>query len=375
MIVRKIFGSAPARRKHHGPVGNTARTQYKKGSYVFLWMSRSMSVCFFLTFAIFSSAHAQDSDRGLILERAKKEGEVVWYTSAGLQDSNPMAEAFQKDYPFIRVSVIRAGSGVLINKILNEARAQKGLLDVFNTNQESVLPLKKRGLIARYISSEATFYDDDLKDKEGYWHAAYVIPWFLGYNTRMLKKDEVPKNYEELLQSRWKGRKIALGTDNGSLILSGLIRVWGKEKAIRYFHQLAKQEPAMRAGSPSSRIQLLAAGEFPLTLAAGNTLQTFASKSAPVDWVALEPVFVQVNTIMLAAQSGHPNATKLFIDFVLSKKGQEMIRSFHRVPARNGVDAEPPRLFKGFKRLVEDAEAAENAEATNKLYNEIFNIR
>ena len=337
-------------------------------------MAVFIQICLLIILAI-SPAGAQDSDRRGMLESAKKEGEVVWYTSAGLQDSNPMAETFQKDYPSIRVSVIRAGSGVLINKILNEARAQKGLFDVFNTNQESVFPLKKRGLIARYISSEANFYDDDLKDKEGYWHAAYVIPWFLGYNTRMLKKDEVPKNYEELLQPRWKGRRIALGTDNGSLILSGLIRVWGKEKAIRYFQQLAKQEPAMRAGSPSSRIQLLAAGEFPLTLAAGNTLQTFASRGAPVDWVALEPVFVQVNTIMLAAQSRHPNATKLFIDFVLSKKGQEMIRSFHRVPARNGVDAEPPRLFKGYKRLVEDAEAAENAEATNKLYNEIFNIR
>jgi len=332
-------------------------------------------VCILTALVTFSTASGQESDRRLILENAKREGEVVWYTSAGLQDSNPMAEAFRGDYPSIRVSVVRAGSGVLINKILNEARAQKGLFDVFNTNQESVLPLKKRGLIARYASPEAAFYDDDLKDREGYWHAAYVIPWFLGYNTGMVKKDEVPKNYDELLQPKWKGRKIALGTDNGMLILSGLIRVRGREQALRYFQQLAKQEPAMRAGSPSSRIQLLAAGEFPLTLAAGNTLQTFTSKGAPVDWVPLEPVFVQVNTIMLAAQSRHPNATKLFIDFVLSKKGQEMIRSFHRVPARNGVDAEPPRLFKGYKRIVEDTEAAENAEATNKLYNEIFNIR
>ena len=134
---------------------------------------------------------------------------------------------FQKDYPFIQVSILRAGSGVLINKILNEARAQKGLFDVLNTNDESVLPLKRRGLIARYVSPEATFYDDDLKDKEGYWHAAYVIPWFLGYNTKMVKKDEVPKTYEDLLHPKWKGRKIALGTDNGSLVLSGLITSLG----------------------------------------------------------------------------------------------------------------------------------------------------
>jgi iron(III) transport system substrate-binding protein len=337
--------------------------------------SRRIVLYFVVVMAASSSASSQEADRSVLVERAKKEAEVVWYTSAGLQDSNPMAEAFQKDYPFIRVNVIRSGSGVLINRILNEARAQKGLFDVLNTNDESVLPLKKRGVLARYISSEANFYDDDLKDKEGYWHTAYVVPWFLGYNTRILKKDDVPKNYEELLQPKWKGRKIALGTDNGSLILSGLIRVWGKEKAVRYFQQLAKQEPALQAGAPSSRIQLMAGGEFPLTLASGNTLQTFASRGAPVDWVPLEPVFVQLNAIMLAAQSRHPNATKLFIDFVLSKKGQEMIRSFHRVPARNGVDAEPPRIFKGYKRIVQDIEAAANAEANTKLYNEILGIR
>jgi iron(III) transport system substrate-binding protein len=337
--------------------------------------SRRISVCLYIVLSTASLATGQETDRAALIERAKKEAEVVWYTSAGLQDSNPMAEAFQKDNPFIRVNVIRSGSGVLINRILNEARAQRGLFDVLNTNDESVLPLKTRGLLARYISSEANSYDDDLKDKEGYWHACYVIPWFLGYNTRMVKKDEVPKSYEDLLQPKWRGRKIALGTDNGSLILSGLIKVWGKEKAVRFFQQLAKQEPALQAGAPSSRIQLMAGGEFPLTLASGNTLQTFVSRGAPVDWLPLEPVFVQLNAIMLAAQSRHPNATKLFIDFVLSKKGQEMIRSFHRVPARNGVDAEPPRIFKGYKRVIQDIEAAANAEAITKLYNEILGIR
>jgi iron(III) transport system substrate-binding protein len=188
-------------------------------------ISRRVFIGLFSVLASAYAALAQDAGRRAILDGAKKEGEVVWYTSAGLQDSNPMAEAFQRDYPFIRVSVVRAGSGVLINKILSEARAQKGLFDVFNTNQESILPLKARNLIARYISPEAAFYDDDFKNKDGYWHAAYVIPWFLGYHTRMVKKDEVPKTYEDLLHPRWKGGKIALGIDNGAIILSGLMRV------------------------------------------------------------------------------------------------------------------------------------------------------
>jgi iron(III) transport system substrate-binding protein len=325
--------------------------------------------------AFAAPASAQDTDRRALLEGAKKEGELIWYTTAGLQDSKPMADEFQKEYSFIKPSVVRAGSGVLVNKILNEARAQKVFFDVFNTNHENILPLKKRGLIGRYVSPEAKFYDDDLKDRDGYWHSAYVVPWFLGYNTKLVKKDDAPKSYADLLNPKWKGGKIALGSDNGVLILGGLIKLWGRDKAVGYFKQLAAQQPTIQAGSPSNRIQLLAAGEFPMTLAAGNTLQSFAARGAPIDWVALEPVFVQVNAIMIAAQAPHRSAARLFVDFALSKKGQEMVRGFHRVPARTGVDAEPPRMFRGFKRHVQDSESLENAEATTRLYNEIFGIR
>ena len=124
---------------------------------MFETLSRQILIFLFIAVGANSSASGQETDRPTLIERAKKEGEVVWYTSAGLQDSKPMADAFQKDYPFIQVSILRAGSGVLINKILNEARAQKGLFDVLNTNDESVLPLKRRGLLARYVSAEATF--------------------------------------------------------------------------------------------------------------------------------------------------------------------------------------------------------------------------
>ena len=266
-------------------------------------LSRAGFIPLIFTAIIALPVFAQDADRRSLIERAKKEGELIWYTTAGLQDSKPMADEFQKDYPFIKPSVVRAGSGVLVNRILNEARAQKVFFDIFNTNHESILPLKKRGLIGRYVSPEAKFYDEDLRDNEGYWHSAYVIPWFLGYNTRMIKKDEVPKTYLDLLSPKWKGKKIAVGSENGAIILSGLMKVWGRDKAVGYFKQLAAQDPVVQAGSPSNRIQLLSAGEFPMTLAAGNTLQSFASRGAPIDWIALEPVFVQVNAIMIAAQA------------------------------------------------------------------------
>jgi iron(III) transport system substrate-binding protein len=84
---------------------------------------------------------------------------------------------------------------------------------------------------------------------------------------------------------------------------------------------------------------------------------------------------VQVNPAMLAAHAPHPNAGKLFIDFLLSKEGQEMLIGFRRVPVREDVDAEPPRLFRGYKRIIEHPEEYKNLNETVKLYQEILGVR
>jgi len=84
---------------------------------------------------------------------------------------------------------------------------------------------------------------------------------------------------------------------------------------------------------------------------------------------------VQVNPMMLAAKAPHPNAGKLFIDFLLSKEGQKMLVGFRRIPVREDVDPDPPRLFKGYKRVVEHPEDSKDAPEVTKLYQHILNIR
>src|SRR4026209_2598710 len=105
------------------------------------------------------------------------------------------------------------------------------------------------------------------------------------------------------------------------------------------------------------------------------TIQRETSLGHPIDWVALEPAPVQVNPMMLAAKAPHPNAGKLFIDFLLSKEGQKMLVGFRRIPVREDVDADPPRLFKGYKRVVEHPEDYRNFNETVRLYQEILGIR
>ncbi len=188
-----------------------------------------------------------------------------------------------------------------------------------------------------------------------------------------MKKADVPKTYEDLLDPRWKGKKISID-DEAFGFLSGLITAWGKEKAVDYFKKLAAQEPVLMRGN-TNRVQLTVAGEFALIVAYAPTIQRETSRGAPINWVPLEPVPVQVNPAMIAANAPHPNAARLFTDFLLSKEAQSMLVGFRRIPVREDIDPNPPRLFRGYKRIVEHPEEYKNFSETVRLYQEIFNLR
>ena len=157
-------------------------------------------------------------------------------------------------------------------------------------------------------------------------------------------------------------------------MLQGLIGLWGKEKAVSYFKRLAALDPVPKRGN-SERVQMAVAGEYPLIIAYNQTIQRITSRGAPIDWVALEPAVVQVNPVMLAANAPHPNAARLFLDFILSKEGAEMLRSFQRVPVRKDVEPDPARLFRGYKYVIENPEDYAKFDETVKLYLDIFKLR
>jgi len=319
------------------------------------------------------ASHAQGSPDPKLIEAAKKEGKVVWYTTMTLDHSKQVLDRFQQKYPFIKADLFRTGGGPILNKILTEARAGRYAWDLLVGRGESVLPLMERKLLAAYRSPEAGMIDDDLVDREGYWTAYYVNTYVLGYNTRLVKKEEVPKTYEDLLDPKWKGDKISVDTEAYGM-LQGLIGLWGKERAVSYFKRLAAQDPVVRRGN-TERVQLTVAGEYPLIIAYNQTVQRMTSRGAPIDWVALEPAVVQVNPVMLGSKAPNPNAARLLLDFVLSREGQEMLRGFQRVPVRRDVEPDPPRLFRGYKRVLEHPEGYKDFNETVKLYTEIFKLR
>jgi len=308
-----------------------------------------------------------------IIEAAKKEGAVMWYTSMAIDQSKVVVDRFQQRYPFIKANFLRLGGGALMNRVLTEARAGKHLFDVVGGRGEMIQVFKERGLLAAYRSPETTMIDQDLYDKEGYWYTYYVVPNALGYNTKLVKKEEVPKSYEELLHPKWKGRKISMDNE-AYLLLQGLISVWGREKALDYMKKLAAQDPVLSRGN-TERVTITSAGEYPLVIAYAHTVEREKFKGGPVDWIALEPAVVEIDPLMIGSKAPNPNAARLFLDYLLSKEGQEMLLEFQRIAVRKDVEPKPARLFRGYQRVVERPDDYKYFSENVKLFQGIFKTR
>ena len=308
-----------------------------------------------------------------LVAQAKKEGRVVWYTTVSIPESKQFVDMFEKQYPFIKVDLLRSGSGALVNRIVSEYAAKNYSVDVMQgtSSRGGFTALKQRNIIGRYESPEHKFLAPELKDKNGYWASSFLNSFVLAYNKRNVKPDDVPKTYEDLLKPIWKGRQIINDTENFEWF-DGLLKAWGREKGLAYFRRLAQQDQIFQRGA-RGHIQLVAAGEAPLTIGYGPHAQSFVNQGAPIEWVPLEPVVVIVSTTSIAQRPPHPAAAKLLIDFLFSKSAQLKLREMSRIPARSDVEPDPPRLMKGFKRVIQDLEN-ENMPESTKLFQQLFGL-
>src|SRR5437899_9933124 len=144
------------------------------------------------------TVRSQENPDPKVVQAARKEGEIVWYTTMSLDQSKEFMDRFLKKYPFLRPSVFRSGGGALLNRVSSEAKAGKYLFDVVHGTGEIVLPLMELGLLAPYNSAERKMIPDDLKESKHYWTSVYVNSIVLGYSTKQIKRETLPRTYEEL---------------------------------------------------------------------------------------------------------------------------------------------------------------------------------
>ena len=213
---------------------------------------------------------------------------------------------------------------------------------------------------------------DDLYDAKGYWSTVYLNTLVLGYNTKVISRNDLPKTYDDLLKPQYK-QKFIIDIENHDVFVA-LSQEWGQEKAINYFKGLAKQEPVFLRGN-TNRANFVSVGERSMTFVYAQVIERMKQTGAPVDWIPLEPVAVELNVAMLSAKAAHPNSAKLFIDYLISKDGQEFLKTFRRIGPRKDVKPDPPKLFEGFRRRVVTPDNYKNLREITKLHNDALGIR
>jgi iron(III) transport system substrate-binding protein len=303
-------------------------------------------------------------------DRGEAEGKVVLYTTANTSDTKTMTDSFKKIYPKIDVQFDRTSDSQLMEKILNEARAGNLLWDVVSTTGFYGYLLKKRGLLAPYDSPERKYFRDGFKDPQAYWTSTYTTYAVFGFNTRLVSKVNAPRSHEDLLKPFWKGQVGIEG--RGYEWFTATISGMGREKGLRFMRALAAQKPDLRIGR-TLLAQLVAAGEFNGTLTAYmHNFDALKVSGAPVEWVPLAPSFANLHPVALSAKSPHPNAGKLFIDFMLSQRGQEVARLLRRIPDRIDTPPDPPTLLQGITPAFTAPEIYDDFDRYIKLFQEIF---
>ncbi len=294
-------------------------------------------------------------DRQKILEQgARKEGKVLWYSTLIVdQLLRPVKAAFEKEYPFLQVEFFRGNTERVAQKVIEEYQARRYDVDIVDGTGSPTM-VRKAGFMQRFWSPYLAEYPPELKDPQGYWGVTNLYFMTLGYNARMVKSNEVPKSWEDLLNPKWKGQMV-WSTSRGSgapVFIGNILMAMGQKAGVAYLEKLAKQNIAKSTASARALLDLVIAGEYPIVINIFNHHAAISQKAgAPAEWQPIEPVAAPVNSIGLAKNAAHPHAAMLFLDFVLSKKGQSVFREVNYLPAHPGIPAKEVDLKPGGGRF------------------------
>ena len=324
-------------------------------------------------FAQDSSARAREiylykgADRDArLLEGARKEGTLSLYTSLNTKDSGPITEAFEKKTG-VKVLLWRSSSEKVLQRAVTEARAGRFVCDVLETNGPEMEALYREKLLAEFISP----HFKDLPPAAFPKHRHYVADRFnfftIGYNTNLVKPDEVPNTYADLLHPRFAG-KLALESGDTDWF-AAIVKHMGEREGVAYFRKLAEARPQMRTGH-TLLAELISSGEVAITPTIYNhNIERLAVRGAPVKWKALTPTFGRPNAIGVVPRAQHPHAALLFTDFMLSREGQQLLKDRNRVPASTAVDTQ---LNKFPFEMIDPVISLDESEKWDKLWSDLF---
>jgi iron(III) transport system substrate-binding protein len=326
-----------------------------------------------------AAAPAAEPVTPALIEAAKKEGKVVWYTSVDLPLAEKISKAFEAKYPGIAVRVERTGGERVFQRIGQEYQSNIHAVDVVNSSDAAhFIVWKNQGILQPYVPEDvAKHYPAEHKDPDGQFASFRVWLCVMGYNTNLVKAEDAPKSFADLLQPKWVGKIVKAHPGYSGTIMTATFQM-SRDIGWDYFEKLAQQK-IMQVQSSTEPPKKLALGERAV-MADGNEYNMFQLKEggSPVEPVyATEgsPLIVGPNGIFKAAPN--PNAARLFQSFSFTPECQQLIidvgglRSMH--PATKEKAGRKP--FAEIKVMKDDAAAVEKmGEEIKARYTKIFKV-
>src|SRR5579863_1053876 len=314
-----------------------------------------------------------------LIEAAKKEGQVVYYTSVDLPVAEKLAKAFEAKYQGISVRVERTGAERVFQRIGQEYSSNIHAVDVVNSSDAAHFIVWKRdGILDAYVPEDvAKYYPPEQKDADGQFASWRDWLSIIAYNTTMVKAEDAPKSFADLLNPKWKGKMVKGHPGYSGTIMTATYELQ-RDLGWTFFEQLAKQN-VMQVQSSADPPKKLELGERAVQ-ADGNEYNILQLRDAgrPV-----EPVYATEGSPMIVGPNGifkgapNPNAARLFQSFCFSREAQQLIidigglRSAH--PQTREKAGRTP--LKEIKTLKEDPIAVEEqGTAIRSRYSRIFRV-
>ncbi len=301
-----------------------------------------------------------------VLAAAKKEGTLTLYTTIAEKDLPTLIDPFEKKYG-IKVKVWRAGTDRVLQRTLAEASARRYEVDAIHFGSPELEALHREKILQPVNSPYYKELIAGAVPAHREWASTLLSVWVQAYNTNLIKKEDLPKTYQDLLDPKWKG-KLGIEGKNQEWYAT-VVMSMGEEKGINLFRAIVGRNGMSVRTGHSLLNNLVVAGEIPLALTLYNYMPEAAKKKgAPIDWFALEPAVARANGIGIARRAPHPNAALLFHDYMLSTEAQKLLVSMDYVPINAKV---PSPLAKLRIQLVDPVLALDQMEKWTKSYEEV----
>jgi iron(III) transport system substrate-binding protein len=314
-----------------------------------------------------------------LIEAARKEGKVVWYTSVDLPLAEKVAKSFEEKYSGISVRVERTGAERVFQRIGQEYGSGIHAVDVVNSSDAAhFIVWKRNGILAPYVPEDvAKHYPAEHKDPDGMFASFRVWLSVIGYNTNLVKAEDAPKSFADLLDPKWKGKIVKAHPGYSGTIMTATYQM-SRDLGWEFFEKLAKQN-IMQVQSSADPPKKLALGERAV-MADGNEYNMFQLKESgrPVEIVYPTegaPLIVGPNGLMKNAPN--PNAGRLFQSYCFTPAAQQLIIDVGGLRSMHPLTKEKPgrRPFKDIKVMKDDAAAVEKmGEEIKARYVKIFHV-